>query len=469
MAIFSQHPSLMRNPVPFVVAILLIVFVGVQFVTEDDPDGQQQTDIVAGVPLGPGPDPAVIAAALSTLPSRPDARGLNMLVPIVAQTIIDHSIVRTQASTAGTICHPIPPGVDFFTGVTCIPFSPAGATPVNLIPLSNMRASFIYGSGERTRLLRDGDELIVDEFNMPPKAGDVGVQAEGASPESQFAVGDTRGGETSFLTAIHVVFLRRHNQLVRDGLSFAKARRVVEAEVDGIVYNELLPALIGPYANCTGVPLVDQVDKTFAGAIFRIHPMINPNVTRHLDFLGTVSLRDLFFNPGPLDAVEGDIHPFLHALYKTPAFGDDATMSLDLNRFLFAAQPSPAHSLAALNLMRGEDLQLSDFNAARVAVGLAPYSAFSDFVDRSDVLAVLEEFYPGGPSTCPVWLCTRAEKAAPGSSVGETGSVWFRNQLCGLRRAPDAPPRSPESFSAIVCHTTGVCDLPANPFVSIAV
>lgn len=445
--------------------LVAVVFLWVWIVDQDSSDAQKQTDIVAGVPLSPGPDPAVVAAAISTLPSSPDPRGLNMLVPIVAQAIIDHSIVRTEFRDSGAICHPIPPELEFFTGVTCIPFMPLGSNPVNLIPLNNMRSSFLYGSGERTRLLRNGNQLAVDEFNMPPKAGVVGVHSDGPSPESQFAVGDIRGGENSFLTVIHAVFVRRHNQFVRDGLSFEQAKQAIEAELDYIVYEEILPALIGPYADCTGVPLVEQIDKTFAGAIFRIHPMINPNVTHHLDFLGTVSLRDMFFNPEPLDLVEGDIGPFVEAMYKTPAFSDDATMSLDLNRFLFFTQPSPAHSLTVLNLMRGEDLQLSDFNSARVAVGLQPYSAFSEVVERADVLAVLEDLYPGGPSTCPIWLCIRAEKAAPGSSIGETGSVWFRNQLCGIRRTPPTPVREPESFSAVVCQTTNVCDLPENSFV----
>lgn len=423
---------------------------------------EPQTDLVGGPPLPPGPDPAVVADALSRIPILSDPREVNMLAPTVAQAVLDHSTAFTP--TNGSIRHPIPDGLLLFQGISYVPFPLIGPEPVNEIPLSAMHGFFLYGDGERGNALLDGDEFLVDRNNMPLKAGVLGVSAEGHPPEIQFAVGDPRGGETSFLTAIHTMFVRRHNQFIQHGLSFEEARAIVEAELDSIRFNELLPALIGPFANCTGVPLIDQVDKTFAGAIFRIHPMINPAVSRPLEFLDVFSLRDVFFNPKPIDTAKGDLKVFIESLYKTPAFSDDATMSMTLNRFLFHGQPGAGHSLTVLNLLRGLDLGLSDFNSARVAVGLEPFQAFSDFVARQDVLAMLQNLYPGGPSTCPIWLCARAEKAAPGSSMGETASVWFRDQLCGLRRP--APDRPVASFSTIACETTGACGLRDNPFIS---
>ena len=421
---------------------------------------QVQTDMVAGTPLTGGPDPAVVAAALAKMPRVDDPRGVNMLAITTAQAIIDHNMVLTPGNEED--CHRIPEGLDYFEGVACIPFKKVGPTPINTMPTPLLRAFFVYGSGERGEALRDGDYLLVDKYNMPMRAGVLNVTVDGENPDIQFAVGDPRGGETSFLTAIHTVFVRRHNQLINLGYSFEEAKLILENEVDKIIFEELLPALIGPYASCDEVPNVDQVDKSFSGAIFRIHSMINDAVIDRLSLYGVDSLRDVFFDPTPIENLNGNLEPLIRSMYKTPAFADNAAMVDTLNRFLFHPL---AHSLAVLNLVRGQDFELSDFNSARVAVGLAPYLTFAEFVDTPQVLEMLEALYPGGPNTCPIWLCTRAEKNVEGSSMGETASTWIRGQLCGLRRPLDTPLRTPDSFSTILCQTTNACDFKDNPFL----
>jgi hypothetical protein len=277
--------------------------------------------------------------------------------------------------------------------------------------------------------------------------------------------GDKRPAETSFLTTIHTLLARRHNYWVARGFDYDGARARLEQEIDAAVFDELLPALIGPFADCAGVPLIGEVDKSFVGAFLRIHSMINGNVIRQLSDYGVSTLADVFFNPAPLEAAKGDLGRFVTSMYKTPAFSDNAAMVDDLNRFLFHRQPGPAVSLAVANLRRGEDLGLSDFNSARVAVGLQPYSSFEEFVDVPEVLDLLNHFYPSGPSTCPIWLCARAERPARRSSMGETTSVWFRNQLCGLRRKPDQPEAQVASFSTVLCETTNACEFVGNPFL----
>lgn len=420
-----------------------------------------QTDIVAGAPLAIDADIVAFAADVAAIPRRPDPRGLNMLAITLAQAAVDHNLVFTPGVHAGT-CLPAPPGIPYFADVSCFPLPAVGPNPQNEVPAPHLRAFFVYGDGARADALRErgaggepGPRLRVDAHRLPPKVGDSGLAVEGHPPERQFLVGDKRGGETSFLTAVHTVWLRRHNELADKLGSYEAARGKLEAEVDAVVFGELLPALIGPYADCAGVPAIDAVDKTFSGAILRIHSMVNPAVIKYMHKYGVRTLADVFFDPTVVDATHGDLTGLLTSLYHTPAHADTLTMADDLNRHLFHRQPGPAFSLVVANLRRSVDLGLADFNAARVAVGLEPYAAYEDFVDDPAVLAVLRKHFPGGPSTCPVWVCARAERAAAGSSLGETASVWFRQQLCGLRR----PPRehATVSFAYILCRSAGTC------------
>lgn len=422
---------------------------------------ETQTDIVAGVPLGPGPDPSLVASAIADLPLLPNPRGVNALWVSVGQGTVDHNMALTPTSNESS-CHPPHPDATFFAGVPCFPFSSAGPNPVNNIPAPLLRSFFIYGENERTDALRDGDKLRLDHFGYLPRAGSLGV--EGSPAEVQFVAGDPRAGETSFLTTVHTLWARRHNQWVARGYDFGAARARVEQEVDAMIFDEWLPAGIGPYADCEGVEPVEQMDKTF-GVMFRIHSMVNPDVIQQLNKYGVESLGDTFFDPTPLEKAKGDLRTFVLSMHQTPALGDNLAMAPNLNRMLFSEQPGPVFSLAVANLRREVDLGLSDFNSARVAVGLQPYSSYEEFVTEPGALQLLNTFYPGGPSTCPIWICTRAETPAPGSSIGETGSVWFRNQLCGMRRKPPQPEPVVATFSTILCETTNACGLGGNPFL----
>lgn len=421
---------------------------------------ETQTDLVAGVPLGPGPDPSLVASALAALPLRPDARGLNMLWVIFGQAAVDHNMVLTPGS-GGASCHPPHPDAAFFDGVPCFPFTSAGSTPVNNIDAPLLRSFFVYGDANRTDALRDGDKMRLDRYEFLPRAGSLGV--EGSPAEAQFVAGDVRAGENTFLTVMHTLWTRRHNFWVARGYDFEGARARVEQEVDAVIFDEWLPAGIGPYADCEGVGPVDQVDKTF-GVLFRIHSMVNPAVIRKLRPYGIDTLADSFFDPGPLEKAKGDLKTFVLSMYQTPALSDNLAMASDLNRMLFSQQPGPAFSLAVANLRREVDLGLSDFNSVRVAVGLEPYHSYDQFVSEPGALDLLNTYYPRGPSTCPVWLCVRAETPAPGSSIGETGSVWMRNQLCGMRRKPPQPEPAVATFSTILCETTNACGIERDAF-----
>ena len=70
-----------------------------------------------------------------------------------------------------------------------------------------------------------------------------------------FLGGDERANENVLLSSVHSLFLREHNRLVEqleqqnpewDGDTlYQEARRIVEAEMQAITYNEFLPKTPG--------------------------------------------------------------------------------------------------------------------------------------------------------------------------------------------------------------------------------
>ena len=426
-----------------------------------------QTDIVGVPPLNFTADPAAVAADIAALPRRDDPGRRNMLLVIALQALVDHNLVFTPGLGAGECLVPAA-DLEYYRDVSCFPFTTVGPHPVNTVPAPHLRAFFVYGDDDRAAVLADPPRLRLGPHGLLPRAGELGLGADGHPSEIQFVAGDVRASENVFLTAIHTVFARWHNSLAARLGSFDSARAALTRDVDVIVFHELLPALIGPYADCTGVPQIDEVDKTFVGAFLRIHSMINGRVIDHLRRHGVTRLADTFFDPSLLERAGGDLVPFRVSLYKTPALADALAMEDDLNRLLFHRQNGPALSLAVANLRRSTDLGLPDFAAARAAVGLAPYAAYTDFVDDPHVLAFLDRHFPGGPTACPVWICARAERPAPESALGETASVWFRRQLCGLRREPPSHPEPPANLATIICATSGACTLGDSPYTLTA-
>jgi hypothetical protein len=59
-------------------------------------------------------------------------------------------------------------------------------------------------------------------------------------------IGDPRNDENQIIAQIHVAFLRAHNKLIDDGLSFANARQLMEWRHQWIVVHEFLPEVLDP-------------------------------------------------------------------------------------------------------------------------------------------------------------------------------------------------------------------------------
>ncbi len=101
--------------------------------------------------------------------------------------------------------------------------------------------------------------------------------------------------------------------------------------------------------------------------------------------------------------------------------------------------------LAALNIQRGRDHGLADYNATRVAYGLAPVDSFDDITSDVALQETLAEVY-GSVEDVDLWIGSLAEDHLQGSSVGELVRTIVADQFQRLR---DGDRFGTRTFSAV--------------------
>src|SRR5262249_50040119 len=151
----------------------------------------------------------------------------------------------------------------------------------------------------------------------------------------------------------------------------------VIAELQIITYNEWLPALLGPGALPAYRGYKSNVNpgiaNEFSTAAFRLgHSLLGDDV----EFLGNnglsvaeeVPLSEAFFNPPLL--TENGIGSILKYLSSDPSSELDPMVVDSVRNFLFGPPGAGGLDLASLNIQRGRDHGLADYNSIRAAYGL---------------------------------------------------------------------------------------------------
>jgi hypothetical protein len=217
---------------------------------------------------------------------------------------------------------------------------------------------------------------------------------------------------------------------------------MVGAEIQVITYNEFLPALLGDHA-----PSVESVYDPnlnagvlteFSTALFRVgHTMLSPQLMRMLDDDtpapgGHMSLRDSFFKMQNL-AAPGELECFLKGLAMDQQQEVDMHIVDDVRDFLFGEPIPGGFDLAALNIQRGRDHGLPDYNSLRVAFGLPAVTTFAQITSDPEVQAGLQAVY-GDVNRIDAWVGALAEDHLPGASVGSLVAYGLIEQF---RRARD--------------------------------
>jgi len=398
---------------------------------------------------------------------------------------VDHDIdLTTNADPAESMPIEVPEGDPYFdpfnTGTATIGFNRSVSDADTGDSLANPReqinqitafldGSVVYGSDQdRSDALRtfEGGHMATSEGDLLPFNTE-GLDNAGGPSDTLFLAGDIRVNENAALSAMQTLWVREHNRLadsiseqnpdLSDEQIYQRARTMVIAQIQAITYNEYLPALLGMDAisDYSGYnPNVDAgISNLFSTAAYRYgHSMLSTEILRvNADGTtadeGNLALRDAFFSPDEL--IDHGLESILMGAASQEAQEIDTQVVDDVRNFLFGPPGSGGFDLASLNIQRGRDHGLPDYNQAREDLGLERVTSFAEITSDVAMQTTLEELY-GDVDNIDVWVGGLAEDHLPGSSVGELihtvladqferirdgDRLWYQNSLGGEQLA----------------------------------
>ncbi len=315
-------------------------------------------------------------------------------------------------------------------------------------------ASNVYGAdlprAFELRVLDGSGRLKTSEGDLLPYNVNQFPNAPSPFNPRLFLAGDIRCNEQVSLIAIHTLFVREHNywagQIRTANPTFTgdevyeHARAIVGGIMQAITYNEFLPMLLGadglpPYAGYD--PGVDPgISNTFATAGFRMGHTMLPTFLSRMDSDGReadeghLSLAQAFFVP--IEIGENGIDSVLRGMAMTVAQQMDAHIISDVRNFLFGMPGYGGFDLASLNVQRGRDHGLSDYNSIREAYGLPRVLDFAGMTPDTEMQNKLASVYADCDQVDP-WVGLLVEPAVDGAMVGPTLRAVMADQFTRLR------------------------------------
>ncbi len=427
------------------------------------------------------PNARAISNALATSPDGGITNNRDFTAFVYAWgQFLDHDLSLTETgSPRESFSIAVPAGDTLFdpasTGTKTISMSRSAFDPATGAAIGNPRqqvnslTAFIDGSqiygvdADRAAALREfsGGRLKTSQGNLLPfnTAGFANANEAHRVADSQlFLAGDVRANENPELIAMQTLFLREHNRLAAaaaagnpswtDEQLFQHARRMVIAELQDITFNEFLPAILGDRSPASlalagykgyQADVNPGIATEFSTAAYRLgHSMLGEDI-EFLDNNGNevhaaMALRDAFFNPTVVG--ETGIDPILKYLASDRAQEVDTKVVDDVRNFLFGEPGQGGFDLASLNIQRGRDHGIADYNSVRVAYGLPRVTSFAQITGDKAVQDALAAAYGSGPEAMnklDLWVAGLAEKHLPRSSLGETFTRIVVDQFSRLR------------------------------------
>lgn len=409
----------------------------------------------------------------------PNERGINLLFVFFGQ-FLDHDLVLTPANENKRFDIPLPKGDPLFSeiGIVSVPErgrgggrgpgisgasaygggTLSGVTPLGEMPFfrsltgnnpwgssgqqhpanavsSAIDLSMVYGSDQqRFDLLHVSGscKMETSNGNFLPLNEDEMDNAPSLSDQF-FAAGDVRANENPALTSLHTVFLREHNKLcdelaqdfptVLPKTLFELARKVNIFQMQKIVYEEFIPAIMGSQINVgpfdpTANPSVSNI---FSTAAFRLgHTMVGNTLPTGQDNNPHLTAADMFFRNADFYMSVSTPGRYLLGAATTIAQEVDVKVVDTLRTFLFKNVPQlPGIDLVALNLQRGRDHALPSYNTVRLRFHLQAVSDFSDITSNVALQGLLSQVYTS-VDNMDLWIALLAEDHISGASMGET-------------------------------------------------
>jgi hypothetical protein len=290
---------------------------------------------------------------------------------------------------------------------------------------------------------------LTGEFNGPIDMSAPSMDDAVGISDKHFVAGDVRANENPLLIAFHTLFVREHNRMcdqlkeenssMSDEELYQKARKWTGAFLQSITYNEWLPAMGIALSRYNGYreDVNPQISNVFSAAAFRVgHTLINSNLLRieSSDInvpSGSVSLKDSYFNPA-LISLTGGVEPYLRGMATQVQQKMDSKVIDDVRNFLFGTPDAGGLDLAAINVNRGRERGLPDYNTVRENFGLPVIQDFNEITKHADVADILSKLY-GTPDDVDPWVGMLSEDYMPGAILGSTLMTIFKKQFQNLR------------------------------------
>eukprot|EP00064_Thunnus_orientalis_P003427 superscaffoldBa00000277_g3436 len=322
---------------------------------------------------------------------------------------------------------------------------------------------------------------------------------------SCFQAGDSRANEHLGMIALHTLFLREHNRLVKElhllnphwspDTLYQEARKIMGAIHQILTWEHYLPRVLGESAMSRLMPPYEGYDpdvdpsiaNAFAAAAFRFaHVTVQPVVSR----LGPGYMANSQHPSLPLHhslfaswrvVQEGGIDPVLRGLLLSPAKlqTPGQMMVEELTERLFQAQGGMPLDLGALNLQRGRDHGLPGYGSWRRFCGLSVPNTTSELAEilGNRTLAHKFQLLYGTPHNIDVWVGGISEPALPGGRVGPLLSCLLARQFRDLRdgdrfwweregvfTGTQRRHLHAVSLSRIICDNSHITHVPADAF-----
>ena len=381
--------------------------------------------------------------------SQPSARGLSDYSWAWAQ-FLDHDMSLSTSSNGSAVngSAPIATGGGDPLGPNPIAFTRSnfqtisGREQVNEVT-GWIDGSQIYGSSTaRAAALRTsggtGAKLATSANNLLPyNTGGLSNQNNGPTPSSQlFLAGDIRANENLVLTSLQTVFMREHNRLVdriatmQPSLNaeqqYQLARKIVGAEVQAITYNEYLPALLGANAPQAedyvyNAQSVATITNSFAHAAFRYgHSALSPTlqlVNSNGSSAGSLAFGQAFFNPNLITNNPAIINQALMGAATQTSQEVDLQLVDAIRNVMFGPPGAGGTDLMAIDIQRGRDHGLPDYNQLRQSYGLPRKATFTQITSDLAVRQAIQSIYVSVDNIDPL-VGMLLEEHVAGSSLG---------------------------------------------------
>ncbi|XP_018563303.1 dual oxidase [Anoplophora glabripennis] len=343
--------------------------------------------------------------------------------------------------------------------------------------------SFIYSTSEpwinAMRSFQNGT-LLTDSTGTMPIRNHVRVplfnnpvphMMKMLSTERLFLLGDPRTNQNPALLTISIIFFRWHNVIANrikeqhpnwsDEDIFQKARRLVVATLQNIIAYEYIPAFLGeqlpPYEGYK--PDVHPgITHAFQSAAFRFgHSLIPPGLYRRdaqcnykKTAMGYLALRlcSTWWDSNDV-LTNNSVEELIMGMTSQLAEREDSVLCSDVRDKLFGPMEFSRRDLGALNIMRGRDNGLPDYNTVRSYYNLPKIKNWRDinpklFEERPELLRLLVAAYSNNINNIDVYVGGMLESyGGPGelfrvvikeqfARIRDADRFWFENEANGI-------------------------------------